>query len=719
MMQINLNLILYLSGLSDELDSVNDENETLDIESEEIERKYVSDNQEKETPSTQLEQNDNDVSASEASEDEENTTNKNENVIGGANDPFVARMQPSEISSQTKNSIDEKKYETTSVEWKRLGTLNLQIPPKFDETLDQTNKISSITTALGDDEELDEGTEENKLKKFQSDLINCDLQTAPNDRSLEDFYIKKQLLKNINREKANISHDLETEKLVPSELTSFQLEMLRCISIYKDLMYNERTFENGEEIRFCYTLHALNHIFKTRDKVSKNNLRIAKQKASRDKKMKHKNLNVRDQGLVRPKVLILVPFRDSAHRIVKIMEDIIFGKEIENAPGVKRNQRSAATNVAHKRRFQEEYGSEEQKEPETAGKKPPDFYRLFAGNSDDCFKFGLACSKNSLKLFTDFYSSDIIIASPLGIRQIIQTESEKDADHDFLSSIELLVLDQVDVLYMMNWSHVVDIIDAMHQQPAKSHDVDFSRVRMWSLNGLSKYYRQTLIFSSLNLPEINAVFSKKCWNFCGKIRVMNPIVHGSICQVVTHNVPIIFRRFDATSIVKSVEDRMNFFVHKIMPNFKDDMKFHTLIFVPSYLDFTQVRNWFSKKSYLDFAEVTEYTKYKMMAASRDRFFHGDHHFLLYTERAHFYKRFAIKGIRHLIFYQIPIYPKIFAEMCNLMQSAYQNRKGGSDGNMSCTVLYNKYDIQRLASVVGTDKAKVMTNSDKSTHMFMP
>ena len=108
-----------------------------------------------------------------------------------------------------------------------------------------------------------------------------------------------------------------------------------------------------------------------------------------------------------------------------------------------------------------------------------------------------------------------------------------------------------------------------------------------------------------------------------------------------------------------------------------------------------------------------------MAASRDRFFHGDHHFLLYTERAHFYKRYAIKGIRHLIFYQIPIYPKIFAEMCNLMQPSYQNRKGGSDGNMSCTVLYNKYDIQRLAAVVGSEKAKLMISSEKSTHMFMP
>ena len=60
----------------------------------------------------------------------------------------------------------------------------------------------------------------------------------------------------------------------------------------------------------------------------------------------------------------------------------------------------------------------------------------------------------------------------------------------------------------------------------------------------------------------------------------------------------------------------------------------------------RVRNWFDKESFMDFAEICEYTKYSKMASARDKFFHGEHHFLLYTERAHFYKRFAIKGEEH-------------------------------------------------------------------------
>ena len=71
------------------------------------------------------------------------------------------------------------------------------------------------------------------------------------------------------------------------------------------------------------------------------------------------------------------------------------------------------------------------------GRKPDDFYKTFCGNIDDGFKIGISVTKKAVKLYTDFYSSDILIASPLGLRLVLET------DADFLSSIELLVMDQV------------------------------------------------------------------------------------------------------------------------------------------------------------------------------------------------------------------------------------------------------------------------------------
>ena len=83
---------------------------------------------------------------------------------------------------------------------------------------------------------------------------------------------------------------------------------------------------------------------------------------------------------------------------------------------------------------------------------------------------------------------------------------DKSRDYDFLSSLELIILDQADVFLMQNWDHVTHLFDHTHLQPKEAHDVDFSRVRTWSLNGWSRFYRQLLVFSSFVTPEINSLF---------------------------------------------------------------------------------------------------------------------------------------------------------------------------------------------------------------------
>lgn len=160
-------------------------------------------------------------------------------------------------------------------------------------------------------------------------------------------------------------------------------------------------------------------------------------------------------------------------------------------------------------------------------------------------------TRKTLKLYSDFYSADILIASPLGLRLIIGVEDDKQRDFDFLSSIEVLVIDQVDVLAMQNWDHLQvcthprskvakrnrkkrkkkkgkkkgkkkrktlnflvcwqHVMDHLNLKPQQSHGCDFSRLRSWTLNELGKYARQTIILSDFSFPEANALFSRKWW----------------------------------------------------------------------------------------------------------------------------------------------------------------------------------------------------------------
>lgn len=187
--------------------------------------------------------------------------------------------------------------------------------------------------------------------------------------------------------------------------------------------------------------------------------------------------------------------------------------------------------VMNYKRFEEEYTGNTLRFPKR-NPKPEDYEKIFAGNTDDTFRIGISLTKKCLKLYTEFYSSDIIIASPLGLRMIIGAPGDKERDYDFLSSIEILILDQAELFLAQNWDHLLHVLDHFHLQPQSTRNTDFSRVRSWCLNGLSKFYRQTLLFTSHELAEFRSLFNTKCCNYRGKIRIINPILNGTIKNVI-------------------------------------------------------------------------------------------------------------------------------------------------------------------------------------------
>lgn len=82
--------------------------------------------------------------------------------------------------------------------------------------------------------------------------------------------------------------------------------------------------------------------------------------------------------------------------------------------------------VQNHARFRAEFGIPEGAEDKLRGAAPgtypDDHVENFSGNVDDSFRVGIKVTKKSFKLFSEFYSSDIVLASPLGLRMSIEKD---------------------------------------------------------------------------------------------------------------------------------------------------------------------------------------------------------------------------------------------------------------------------------------------------------
>ncbi|XP_055822546.1 protein NUCLEOLAR FACTOR 1 isoform X2 [Solanum dulcamara] len=290
---------------------------------------------------------------------------------------------------------------------------------------------------------------------------------------------------------------------------------------YRDILHhNKKPFylkglDEDSSTMDAYVMHSLNHIFRTRDLVKKNEAKLAKLQENVKADILS-NEAFLDRGFTRPKILILLPLASVAFRVVKRLIDL-------TPPKYK-------SNVEEHERFYREFGAGlgEDKEEEDAAEiseskrssKPSDFETLFGGNNNDHFMIGIKFTRRSIRLYGDFYSSDMIVASPLGlITKIGEAELYKDKNVDYLSSIEVLIVDHADVILMQNWSHVNTIVEQLNRIPSEQHGTDIMRIRQWYLDGQASFYRQSIILSSHINPDINGLFNHHCLNHEGKVKL--------------------------------------------------------------------------------------------------------------------------------------------------------------------------------------------------------
>jgi U3 small nucleolar RNA-associated protein 25 len=531
-------------------------------------------------------------------------------------------------------------------------------------------------------------------------------------------------------------------------------------------------------------VHILNHVLSSRQEIQQHNQRLSKQEQSRAKTKTSKDDGIRlavedeewkkDQGYTRPTVLVLLPTRHCCYDYVQILLSLLYDTDGAELPPMT----DFAPVVDNAERFTLEYGPPD---PKDADRSPLEqrqqrqrvlrqkgtlWNELFGDhrNDDDDFKIGLQVNlskKNksavttssaetsesfsgTVKLYSDFYRSDILLASPLGLKMTVasrsQEEEEDDDDDgdasqgppgrtDFLSSIEICFLARADVLLQQNWDHVTDVLRLLNPLPKSMNDTDFSRVRPYFLADQAKYWRQLILSSRHADPFMTSALKRYASGQGGIVHIKRKwdVEESSLQAVRWPGTKQVFQRVPTTaSFASAGTDRVQYFLRHIWPELERQKQAHTLVFIPSYFDFVALRNILLQRqndgvARIDFVSVTEYARVSEVSRGRARFLQGRKEVLLYTGRAHFFLRHAIKGVRHLIFLGLPEDASFYAEHVNRLNGGWSPSSFASseapESSHSCVALFTKYDSYALERIVGSANCRRMLQGESSTFSF--
>jgi U3 small nucleolar RNA-associated protein 25 len=499
-------------------------------------------------------------------------------------------------------------------------------------------------------------------------------------RSTRDLQLKARLVENAQKAIGTFKDGIE-QAIAPS------------IFGYQDVLFGARTVQNADRLRDITCLHALNHILIGRDRVLKNNAKLASSSEDDD-------VEYRDQGFTRPKILFLLETKQACVRALDSITKMYDFEQQEN-----------------KKRFLDNFSITEQK---FSDDKPADFRELFEGNDENEFRVGVKLTRKTLKLYSTFYNSDIIFASTLGLRRAIESGDPKKRDYDFLSSIEMVIMEQADATLMQNWEHAEFVFEHLNLQPKDAHGCDFSRVRSWYLDDAARHLRQTIVLSAFLTPKINTLYNKHMRNAFGRLKY-TPDYTAGLIESLSYGIKQTFLRFDSPSHLTDPDARFKYFSSTILPSIMRLPKPveggpGVLVFIPSYLDFVRVRNSLVDTE-ISFASISEYTDPTDIRKARSHFMNGKHSLLLYTGRAHHFHRYNIRGVKRVVFYGVPENPLFYEEVVGFIAKSVE-RAEISRAEAGVRVCFSRWERMELERIVGSKRVGRMVGDKGDVFDFV-
>ena len=414
-------------------------------------------------------------------------------------------------------------------------------------------------------------------------------------------------------------------------------------------------------------------------------------------------INIKDQGFTSPKVLILVPYKKHA-RI--IMEELINIFSNNNWKG-----------ITNKKKFKDEYSEFD--------------------SMDDCFRMGINISffENKMKLYSPFDESDIILASPLGLKLATPSDSDKafknSKVYDFLSSIEIFLMDFSEVFIYQNMEHLNEILSFINKPPKNNQNiVDINRIKEVYANNYGEYLRQNIIISHFKCLDIDVSINDISKNINGKVLFDGPYENQTelikkefsekynYMNSKEYEIRYEFKILRDLKGEDDFDEKFNYFTKNIWQNLYESFEKHTIIFISSTFDYLRLKSFFKQKS-KSVCYISEDTDKKDWQRNRLYFENGKYKFLLYNERAHVYKKINLKFAKNIFFYSLPEDPKIFNEMIHLIDPVNYNKnleKYNIESQQneiqkfgSVIALVSPVEKYNLQKILGNDSKKIIKN----------
>lgn len=386
--------------------------------------------------------------------------------------------------------------------------------------------------------------------------------------------------------------------------------------------------------------HILTHIYKHKAKVQENTSNITE---------------IKDQAFTSAIVLILVPTLSGAKDIIDYLIKIHCKDNQKKMSKLSRNKYSEVF--------------------------PEDFDK-----NADAVKFGIVLADRELNLVSPFKKADIILATPLSLRQGL--EKGEKIDSGILASIQICAIIKCHEILMQNWEHVEDLFSNMNLIPDRdSVNVDLGRIRDEYLDGRGKLFRQIIVQTEFVSPLIMALFNRN-ENFRGKARV---VMHYG-CPVLSGIQK--FRKFNVGSTGEISGKRFQYFT-SIWSKLQEETLPNSIMFVSCYYEYVRLKSWLEEND-PGVLCISEYTSKPDRQRNVSLWKNGTNKLICITERLIYYRPLKFSNIGTSIFYELPEF-----------KEHYLNIAGKSEESIA---MFCKFDGFALQRIVGDTKASKMLNS---------